>query len=69
KDKALVFHAEINMVDKNTNSLKQLNAYLDQMYQIAKPKMDKWKKDDVVTEDIKIEEAPPAVEKTPANPK
>jgi hypothetical protein len=32
KDKALVFHAEVNMVDKNTNSLKQLNAFIDQIY-------------------------------------
>jgi hypothetical protein len=32
KDKALVFHAEINMVDKNTNSLKQLNTFIDHIY-------------------------------------
>ncbi len=32
KDKAFQFHAEINMVDKNTNSLKQLNTYLDNIY-------------------------------------
>lgn len=32
KDNAYQFHAEINMVDKNTNSLKQLNTFADQMF-------------------------------------
>ncbi|HEX7905010.1 MAG TPA: DUF4836 family protein [Chitinophagaceae bacterium] len=32
KDKAFTFHAEVNLVDKSTNSLKQLNAYLDKVY-------------------------------------
>lgn len=32
KNKAFTFHAEINLVDKSTNSLKQLNAYLDKVY-------------------------------------
>lgn len=31
EDKAIKFHAEINMVDKTTNSLKQLNIFLNQM--------------------------------------
>jgi hypothetical protein len=32
KDKAIVFDFEVNFVDKNTNSLKQLNQYADRMY-------------------------------------
>jgi hypothetical protein len=48
KDKALVFHAEVNMVDKTTNSLKQLNAFLDQAYQIAGPRIKAMKKDEFV---------------------
>lgn len=39
KDKAFEFHAEANMVDKNTNSLKQLNSFIDQIYTIAGPKL------------------------------
>ncbi len=31
KDKAMEFYAEVTMVDKNTNSLKQLNNYVDQI--------------------------------------
>jgi len=31
KNKATEFHAEITMVDKNTNSLKQLNGFIDKM--------------------------------------
>jgi hypothetical protein len=69
KDKALVFHAEINLVDKNTNSLKQLNAYLDTIYKIAKPQMDKWKNKDIVMDEEGIEPPPPPVEKIEVNPK
>lgn len=44
-DKALVFHAEINMVDKNTNSLKQLNSFVDEMYKIMKSRRRGWDDD------------------------
>lgn len=35
KKKASEFHAEITMVDKNTNSLKQLNGFIDKVAAIA----------------------------------
>ena len=38
KDDAFVGEAEINLVDKSTNSLKQLNKYLDAMSKIMHPK-------------------------------
>jgi hypothetical protein len=38
KDDAFVGEVEINLVDKNTNSLKQLNKYLDTMGKISGPK-------------------------------
>ena len=34
KDKAMNFSFEINLVDKNTNSLKQLNQYVNNLYKI-----------------------------------
>ena len=36
KDGAIEFETNVNLVDKNTNSLKQLNNYIDQMYQLEK---------------------------------
>lgn len=36
KDDAIQGEAEINLVDKNTNSLKQLNNYINTLYQIFK---------------------------------
>jgi hypothetical protein len=38
KDKATAFEFEINLVDKNTNSLKQLNQYIDKMAGLIKDK-------------------------------
>lgn len=38
KDKAVSFDFEINLVDKSTNSLKQLNQYIDKMAAIKKEK-------------------------------
>jgi len=38
KDDAFVGEAEINLIDKNTNSLKQLNTYLDAMSKIMRSK-------------------------------
>ncbi|MFT3979961.1 MAG: DUF4836 family protein [Ferruginibacter sp.] len=40
KDGGIVQHVEINLVDKNTNSLKQLNKYVDKLGVIAKKKKD-----------------------------
>jgi hypothetical protein len=34
KDKAMNFTFEVNLVDKNTNSLKQLNQYINNLYKI-----------------------------------
>ena len=31
KDKEVQFNAEVSMVDKNTNSLKQLNGFIDKL--------------------------------------
>ncbi len=57
KDKASEMELEVNLVDKNTNSLKQLNQYLDKMVvTMEKSKMAKIK--EVTIEDLK--EAPPA---------
>src|SRR5205085_2180251 len=42
KDDAFVLNSEINLIDKNTNSLKQINSYLDK---ISKVMIEKTKKD------------------------
>lgn len=34
KDNGFAFHAEINLINKDTNSLKQLNNYVDEMYKL-----------------------------------
>lgn len=47
KDKYSEAEFEINLVDKNTNSLKQLNQYIDKMAtgfeKAKKERMEKWK--------------------------
>ena len=43
KDDALTGHTEINLIDQNTNSLKQLNHYFDTIAKVVKTKMDKEK--------------------------
>jgi hypothetical protein len=43
KDDAVVAHFEINMMDKTTNSLKQLHNYLGQIAKTMKAKEDAWK--------------------------
>lgn len=40
-DNGFKFHSEINLVNKDTNSLKQLNSYFDQMFLIHETKKDK----------------------------
>lgn len=54
KDGATNMHAEINLVDKNTNSLKQLNKYIETMGQIQqekKKKMDAWMNENTTSMD------------------
>jgi len=41
KDNGFTFHAEINLINKDTNSLKQLNNYLDEMYRINEARKDR----------------------------
>ena len=53
KDKALHFQMEVNLVDKNTNSLKQLNQYINNMYKINQEKKNRYK--DSMTDDIRLD--------------
>jgi hypothetical protein len=46
KDKAVVFDFEVNFVDKNTNSLKQLNQYFDKMSVYASDKKKRYAYDE-----------------------
>ncbi len=52
KDGGITQHWEINLIDKNTNSLKQLNTYSSVMGSINEKRqaknMDKWKNEDVM---------------------
>jgi hypothetical protein len=41
KDNGFTFHAEINLINKDTNSLKQLSNYLDNMYKINEARKDR----------------------------
>ena len=52
KDKAMNFSFEVNLVDKNTNSLKQLNQYINNLYKINKERKNAYMGS---MEDIKIE--------------
>ena len=64
KDKALDFEFEINLVDKNTNSLKQLNQYINTMYKIQAEKKKKYMDYDNSADTIA---APPGVDLKPVN--
>jgi hypothetical protein len=66
KNKAIEYSAEINLVDKNTNSLKQLNAYLDQMSILYKDKIKKLKDMHALKQDS-IHMAPVETVPAPAN--
>lgn len=56
KDGGITQHIEINLVDKTTNSLKQLNKYVDGMALIEKRKKESRKYyDDVTIEELKID--------------
>ena len=52
KDKAMSFSFEINLVDKNTNSLKQMNQYINNLYHINKERKNRNR---VTIHDIKID--------------
>jgi hypothetical protein len=41
KDDGFAFHTEINLVNKDTNSLRQLNNYFNEMYQINEAEKEK----------------------------
>jgi hypothetical protein len=58
KDKAIQFEVEINLVDKNTNSLKQLNSFFDKMMAIRRDKVDV-EVSDIQQEGVKDEPTPP----------
>jgi hypothetical protein len=54
KDKAIQFDLEVNLLDKNTNSLKQLNQYFDNhLSLVKKERMGKLKIKEITIEDIK----------------
>jgi Domain of unknown function (DUF4836) len=56
-DDALNQHVEINLIDKNTNSLKQLNSYSNEMSIIQKSKNElnnsKWENEDIIAPTLK----------------
>ena len=64
KDKAIDFQFEINLVDKNTNSLKQLNQYINTIYKIHEEKKKKAMDYDNATDSLT---APPGVNLKPVN--
>jgi len=60
KDGSLQQHVEINLVDKNTNSLKQLNNYLGTLGKLAKENESRlgWNQPDFSSDDIVIPTVP-----------
>jgi hypothetical protein len=65
KNKSIEFEFEINLVDKNTNSLKQLNQYIDKLATFSNSRK-RMSIKEVTIEDLKEEESkvpPPPKEK------
>jgi hypothetical protein len=59
KDKGVEFNMEVNLMDKSTNSLKQLNRYFDTLHKINAGRMARWQSPAMTTPDqMKIN--PPA---------
>jgi hypothetical protein len=58
KDKALQFEFEINLVDKSTNSLKQLNQYFDKLAAMKAERRKRYEMPAVSIEDIEEPAAP-----------
>lgn len=67
KDKAIDFQFEVNLVDKNTNSLKQLNQYINTIYKIDAEKKKRYMMDDANSPAIDTVAAPPGVDLKPVN--
>lgn len=59
KNNALTGHTEINLIDQNTNSLKQLNHYFDTIAKVEKEKMDKQKSEMKMTDSLMV---PPPID-------
>ncbi len=59
KDNALTGHTEINLIDQNTNSLKQLNHYFDTIAKVVKEKKEKEKSEMNNTDSLMI---PPPID-------
>jgi hypothetical protein len=59
KDGQMTYHAEVNMVDKNTNSLKQLNKYLGDIAVQSMKRNQEMYNDMTVTDSIVVEPAKP----------
>lgn len=59
RNNALTGHTEINLIDQNTNSLKQLNHYFDTIAKVEKEKMDKEKSETKTTDSLII---PPPID-------
>lgn len=59
RNNALTGHTEINLIDQNTNSLKQLNHYFDTIAKVEKEKMDKEKSEMKTTDSIMV---PPPID-------
>lgn len=59
KNNALTGHTEINLIDQNTNSLKQLNHYFDTIAKVEKEKMDKEKSEMKMTDSLMV---PPPID-------
>jgi hypothetical protein len=62
KNGSLQQHVEINLMDKNSNSLKQLNSYLGTMGKLAKENEDKmnWNQQGMPSDSITIIQSPDA---------
>jgi hypothetical protein len=60
KNGSLQQHVEINLMDKNSNSLKQLNSYLGTMGKLAKENEDKitWNQQGMPSDSITIIQSP-----------
>jgi hypothetical protein len=52
RDNALTGHTEINLMDQNTNSLKQLNHYFDTIAKVEKEKGDKEKSEPAIPDSL-----------------
>jgi len=60
KDKYVTFDCEVNLVDKSTNSLKQLNQYIDKISAIQIAKRERFRQE-MMAPDSTTVEAPPVV--------